>query len=372
MKYRKSFSFDGRRYYVRGRTHDEAVAKAAVRKAELEAGKRELSGNTQVKDWSKEWLETYKEASVNSRHYADIEGFISGHLNPAIGFMKLRQVRPVHLQKILNGMSGYSRSSISKAYDILRQIFSKAYANGLTTDDPSRAIYKPTSKPQVKRRAITPRERELTLKAAETSRGGLFVLIMLYCGLRPGEVAALRWVNIDMGKRVIHVTKALKADDTIGPPKSAAGFRDVPIPAAFVPRLIAERRDPYNLVCTNSKGGPLRKGSIHDLWKDFKRQMNIIAGCRVKKNKLVPPYPVAEDLTLYCYRHTYCTDLQAAGVPINVAKELMGHSNISVTAEIYTHKSIDAFNAAASLIDAYVTPHVPDNHEGVEKTANST
>lgn len=62
---------------------------------------------------------------------------------------------------------------------------------------------------------------------------------------------------------------------------------------------------------------------------------------------------VAPDLVPYCMRHTYCTDLQAAGVPINVAKELMGHSDIKTTSAIYTHSTDVAINHAADMINAH-------------------
>ena len=80
--------------------------------------------------------------------------------------------------------------------------------------------------------------------------------------------------------------------------------------------------------------------------------MNIEAGCKTKKKALVPPLRISSDLVMYCLRHTYCTDLQAAGVPINVARELMGHSDISITAKIYTHSSDESFNNAADLINS--------------------
>ena len=54
---------------------------------------------------------------------------------------------------------------------------------------------------------------------------------------------------------------------------------------------------------------------------------------------------------MYCLRHTYCTDLQAAGVPINVARELMGHASISTTAEIYTHGSAESFEDAREKLN---------------------
>ena len=57
---------------------------------------------------------------------------------------------------------------------------------------------------------------------------------------------------------------------------------------------------------------------------------------------------MADDLTPYCLRHTYATDLQSASVPLNVAKDLPGHQSIARTSQIYTHLSVDAF-AEASL-----------------------
>jgi site-specific recombinase XerD len=59
---------------------------------------------------------------------------------------------------------------------------------------------------------------------------------------------------------------------------------------------------------------------------------------------------VAPDLVPYCLRHTFCTDLQAKGVELKVASYLMGHSNISVTADIYTHITDGILDNAARLI----------------------
>ena len=65
--------------------------------------------------------------------------------------------------------------------------------------------------------------------------------------------------------------------------------------------------------------------------------MNISMGCKVYRSQLVPPYPLAEDFVPYCLRHTYCTDLQKKGVDIRIAQYLMGHADIKMTANIYTH-----------------------------------
>lgn len=81
------------------------------------------------------------------------------------------------------------------------------------------------------------------------------------------------------------------------------------------------------------------------MWRDFILAMNKEMGGINEKNDILIR-TVADDLVPYCLRHTFCTDLQDAGVPINVAKELMGHSDISVTSKIYTHRSDISFEKA--------------------------
>lgn len=354
----KSFTYEGKRYYVRAKTEDDAKIKAALKLQSLKDGTKTISKSMTVSAWADEWVDTYKKPMVNDKHYKDIKNIIKRFITPAIGPLQLKTIRPVHLQKIMNGTTEHSDSYVSKIYDVIRQIFQEAYRNGLVLSDPAESLKKPSGKGKATRRPITPKERELTLKVAEYHRGGLFVLLMLYCGLRPGEVAALIWKDVDLDKNVIHVRQALKSDGTISTPKTSAGVRDVPIPTVFAERLRKEKKDPFSLVCTNSQGGRYTSSSMQALFEYFQNEMNRAAGCRTFKGKLLPPFATEPGLSLYCYRHTYCTDLQAAGVPINVAKELMGHSSIAVTAQIYTHKSDAAFNNAAALINAYNTPRV--------------
>ena len=62
-------------------------------------------------------------------------------------------------------------------------------------------------------------------------------------------------------------------------------------------------------------------------------------GCKVDPDtkQLVGVKPLATDLTSYCLRHTFCTDLQKKGVDLRSAQYLMGHSDVALTANIYTH-----------------------------------
>lgn len=95
--------------------------------------------------------------------------------------------------------------------------------------------------------------------------------------------------------------------------------------------------------------------TLGNMWNDFKTELDIMMGAKYedrgqRKKKYIVLSVVAEDLVPYCLRHTYCTDLEAAGVPINVAARLMGHANIQLTSKIYTHRSEVAFESAATAI----------------------
>lgn len=184
---------------------------------------------------------------------------------------------------------------------------------------------------------LTKEERRHILALAATHPAGLWVLTVLYTGLRPGETAALFWKDIDFARNEIHVYKAVESGTrVIKDPKTPAGIRDIPMRRELRERLLAVRGtgDPR----LPTPAGEIRgASSLRRLWESFARDLDLRMGAKVREGQIVQ-HAIAPDLTPYCLRHTFCTDLQRAGVPINVAKELMGHANISVTANIYTHR----------------------------------
>lgn len=280
---------------------------------------------------------------------------------PTLRGMKLDEVVLSDLDAIIVGMAagGYSVSAMRKVCLIIKQIFRRAKADKLIEDDPSEGLKVPSAQVRTVRedghRSITESERELFLKVAETNRGGTFIYIMLYSGMRTNEVAALRWEDVDLDERIIHVRHAVKdaekGDKRIGAPKSVAGLRDIPIPEPLYARLISEK-DKQGFVVTNTQRGMYTASSIQTMWQSFKRQMDIAAGAETFRNQIVES-KIADDLTLYCLRHTYCTDLARAGVPLVVAKKLMGHEKIEMTSRIYTHITDDLLDSAAAKIDAF-------------------
>lgn len=364
--FRISFSIDGKRYWVRGKTQEEAIRKEAQKRDEVMSGI--VTNNSSVKQWARVWFDTYiapKDITEASR--AMYVSKLNNEILPAIGSYRLRTITPVQLQGLLNKCQGGSTSNTSKLRIVIKAMFRQAFQNRIIPFDPAAGLQMPRTVTG-KHRSITDQERAALIRVADMEKfdgrenmSGTWVLSMLYCGLRPGETAALKWEDIDLENGTMHIKRAKEAHSTtIKAPKTEAGIRTIPIPRCYVARLEALPHTGEYVFPQRDGKTPLSDSSIKRRWETIKKYMDLEMGASTTRIKpkgkrkstlVITEHALADDLDLYCLRHTYCTDLQAAGVPINIAKELMGHSSISVTANIYTHATTQSVEIARNLID---------------------
>lgn len=339
-KYRKSFTYEGSRYEVYGQTLDEVYEKKQKKLAELKAGRINYTGNMTVKEWTDQAISTYK---INVKNESQMRLRINKHIISKIGSRPLKSITAIQCQQILNNQVGMSYSHITKLYQELKFIFRTAYMNRLIPYDPTINLIKPDG---IKghRRSITDVERKHLLKVCKEDPTFILFELMLYCGCRPGEAMNLigRDVSQIEGKWVLHIrgTKTVNSD------------RYVPIPTVLIDRL--KNVPPFDYIAVNRANKRHTESSYDRLVSSLKRAMNISMGCKVYRNQLIPPLPLAEDFVPYDLRHTYCTDLARSGVDIRTAQKLMGHANISITADIYTHVDIKDIVTAAGQIENYL------------------
>lgn len=352
----RSFTFDGKRYYVTADNEKLAERKIANKLRDLEEGRIVLSGNMTVKDWGLEAVEVYKTSQSDITREKYMQAMRHCIFEP-IGVMQLKNVKPLHCQQVLNMQAGKSNRQIDGVYQMLNFIFRKAVENKLLLENPAENIAKPAGYTNG-RRAITEQERKHLIKVAEHDDGFILFLLMLYCGCRPSEAMEAMGKDISLleGQPVLHIrgTKTRNAD------------RTVPIPDVLYQRIKDTPKLSY--IAPNQAGKKHKEGSYKRTVKRLYREMNISMGCRVYRNQLVPPYPLAEDFVPYDLRHTYCTDLQKKGIDIRAAQYLMGHSDISLTSNIYTHADNSTILEAAKLINGTTgttggtTPETTSNH----------
>lgn len=294
-RYCTSVSYNGQKKSISGRTKSEAIGKAERARIAMKRGEQADERKT-VAEYVKAYMGTYH--TSGSKHDETLLSISRNSITPELGRFKLASITPTILTNYLNGLE-YGYWHASKVLQLLKAIFRQAHEDRLIPFDPAQNLRLPRGLDKGSHRKITDQERQMVLDTAAHHPAGLYVLIMLYTGLRPGEVAALRWGDIDLNRRRIYVRRALKRDDTIGPPKSDAGVRDVPIPDKLLLTLTAARKKKELPVIERATGGPLNNRTKDSLWKNFKRQMNLDHGAEVYRNRVVTPV-VADDLTPYC------------------------------------------------------------------------
>ena len=360
-RYRSTFYWQSKQYEcASSKSQKDADQKAALKLQALERGEIGISSGMTVRRWAKEWLETYKKPTLAKKQYDDYVSQFDNTVLPAIGNMRLCDVKDIHLQKILNSKSGYSLDRLSKLKNRMNAMFRQAYISNLISRNPAEFLTLPKAENGT-HRSITDFEREHFLEVASTHHAGLMFKVMLYCGLRTGEVTALEWRDLDLEKRRIKVLRAVESGtDQIKAPKTKAGIREIPIPDELLLELARLEGEPFAPIFTNPRTKKrYTNAGRNRAWNSLKDAIDVSMGAKFgtvdgknNRNRTIKILSVvAPDFVPYCLRHTYCTDLQNKGVPINIAKYLMGHSNISVTAKIYTHISDIAIDNAAELIN---------------------
>lgn len=341
--FKKAFRYEGKVYVVYGDTLEEVITKKALKLKALEEGKVTISPNTTVREWIDRCMSVYK-PNVSAAYMSQMRGRIDKHITSIIGNMKIKDVKPIQCQEILNAQIGASKSHLTKLHQELCFIFDKAVENKLILDSPAKHLTRPEATAG-HRRSLTEKERKAFLSVCENDPHFILFELMLYCGCRPGEARIIQGKDIreENGCYFLHIrgTKTANAD------------RSVPFPAVLMDKVRGVH--PFDYIATTRANTPHSVTSYKRLAERLKREMNIELGCRVYRNELIPPFPLADDFTPYLLRHTYCTDLQKKGIDVRVAQKLMGHADIQTTANIYTHQDDETLQKAAEILGAVDT-----------------
>lgn len=241
-----------------------------------------------------------------------------------------------------------------------------ALRDGLIATNPMAALL-PEERPKPrrrKRRTWTPTEIKALVDAARElgSRVGQIydytpiIILAVYTGMRIGELLGLRWSDVDLKEGVVRVRWQLdRKTRTLVRPKTAAGIRDIPIPASLVGYLRRLRlASSYSLddhhVFSSKNGAPLDHGNV--------RKRGFAAAVeRAGLNR-----PGERALTMHDLRHAFASVVAHHGIASVDLAVLMGHADARVTDLVYVHPYNEVATAARfrEVIDAAITEHVAE------------
>lgn len=361
---------DGRLKSFYGKTRADVQQKLVVAlKAQQDGLPVATNDRVTVGQYLKHWLET-SESSVRASTHHGYEAKIRIHMEPALGKIPLTKLQPQTVETFLNNAKRangikLSAQSVHHLRAILRAALSDAVKKGLV----ARNVAALANEPQVQRheiRPLTPEEARKLLDAVKGDRLEALYSVAMALGLRQGEALGLHWADVDLKAKTLRVRTALqrsKGEFRFVEPKSARSWRTIALPDAVVDALQGhkERQDEErkkegweegDLVFCMSNGTPLYGTN---LTKTFQRLL--------KNAKL--PRQRFHDL-----RHTCASLLLAQGVHPRVVMEVLGHSNIALTMNTYSHVIPDLQREAAAKMDAILAGADPALLKQLEARVN--
>lgn len=353
---------DGKRKYktVYGKTQKEADEKALQVKLAMKKGLDVTAEHDTFGEWAERWLKL-KLGSVSASQYETYKSAID-HLNSSLKDAPLIKIRACDVQDVVSDLAKYNENSGGPAAQrtllLIRsaasQVFRLAIDNRIIEYDPAGAVKIPAGAPQEHRRALTDKEQQWIIDTPHRAQRG--AMIMMYAGLRRGELIPLTWGDIDLQGKTISINKSVEMigakvhlKDTA---KTLYSIRMIDIPQRLVNFLKKEKpidAKDSDLICTAANGKMLTKTSWRTMWDSYLAELNIKYGdftdyCKATKKKwpesvhrpeklpmMIPPF------TAHWLRHTFATLLYMAGVDVLTAKEQLGHADIKTTLAIYTH-----------------------------------
>ena len=253
------------------------------------------------------------------------------HIAPTIGDRKLTKLKARHISAMLAELvaSGHSRTA-ALCYTILRASLRAAVSAGKIPANSCDSLAPPRHR-RADPRWWTPEELRRFAVFAQNRPYALAWQLALCCGLRRGELAGLRWSDIDQASGLIHIRNQRQRVGgrlVDAPPKSASGRRDLPIPPGLVPLLSQQRLMqeaaallsgvPPVYVCSPA-GEPIAPEALN------RALAADIAAAQVRP------------INLHGLRHSMATLAVSLGVNMRVLQQLLGHSSYAVTAGTYAH-----------------------------------
>jgi integrase len=288
------------------------------------------------------WLENVSRPKISLSSYTKYESDYRLRIkNSVLANMKLIDIHPPTMQAYFNDLlKTHSVFTVWQTHKLLKTFFIYCVKNDSIIKNPLRTVELPEAPPKTEiNRALNDDEvKKITASATENANYFIFMFAAL-TGLRLGEILALTHKDIDFTRNVVKVSKSLrflKVDGeytaVITSPKTEDSIRDIPLLDGIKTRLkihiVNEKTKhlklgkPFSDDCImfSSDAGPYREAS----------HVRKILARLCKKVEM-------ERCTFHSLRHAFCTILARQGVPLKTASVLMGHSDISITAKIYTH-----------------------------------
>lgn len=299
-----------------------------------------------LKDYLETWIELYK-ANITSNTERGYRVNVK-HICSILGHKPLQKIIPADIEtaymKLGQTLSG---TSILYIHRTLSRALKQAEKQRLINRNPCDFVETPKKSKEFKAKFVHPGDIERYLDAFRGHYLYPAVCLAMFCGLRRGEVLGLQWNDIDWRNKTFFVRHNM-TDDGLVTPKSGE-TRTVPLTDA-ISKIIREQKK-------------RQKRFMETFWDEYFRSDFVVTyddGTLIKPRALSKNFAFVlkkaglEPIRFHDLRHTAASLMVHEGIELKTISEILGHSSISITADIYGHVIEEKKKQAAQKLDKYI------------------
>lgn len=324
----------------------DAKAKAQEFKERMGFGLKIEDRNITVKDWASRWIE----ANKKGKSYGRIENYHTSErfVNARIGEKPVRAVTQLDLVSLMGDLDGYSTSYIGKIHWFVCTIFKDAYINHIIGFDPSIGLKKPEGT-YTGHRSLEPWEIDLILNHWRGRRAGIWMMAMLFCGIRRSEALAATLGNFNQDtfewlvEYSAHEERNVIVDSEKKRGKTDAAIRTIQVYEPLRSALLEDfQKNPRGYFISNAEQERATSSSFRRSWDQMllyleKAANNLDPEKQLPRaiSKEKPENWILVDFTPHDLRYTFATFLFDAEVDEKTAQRWMGHTSPEMTRDLY-------------------------------------
>lgn len=339
------FQYNKQSYTFYSKDLNFLVQKMKRAKYELSLGLDIKQKSYSVNEWHEIWIK-YKESEVKHGTILDYRETYRAYIEQPLGKKQIKRVTSDHIQDIYDDLATkYSKCTLKLVRAVLNGMFTYALRKKVILKNPLEITYLPKIKKPARKEILSAEQQKIFLKYSEGNVCEGIIKLAAGTGMRIGEIRGLQWKNVDFSHHVIHVKATLKYGKGEGywldTPKSESSERSIYMLPAIADllrkeRLLQNRRkimagdywEPdeglEDLVFTTDTGRPFHLAKVNIEIKKIQQAM-IDDGIDM-------PH-----ITPHLIRHMFATRSLEKGIPPKVLQEILGHSSIEMTLDIYSH-----------------------------------
>ncbi len=364
-RYQGRFTFQGERYTLYDRDIKALQKKMADTRYEMEHGIYVNAQNMTLNTFFETWVSEIKENTVKENTLSVYMEIYKIHIAPTLGKVQVSGINKLMVQRLLNSMSqnGLSANTLAKTKAILYSLFKEAMENRMITYNPCENIT--IRRDKTERRVLSCEEQKIFLNAICGSRYEMLCILGLSTGLRIGELSGLRWSDINFDEKTLtvertyvylHDVKNHQMKDVFHSPKTKNSCRTIRLLDSTLEllkkhqsrqekekKVLGEEWCPVeegeDLVFTTKTGGPVRGLNVAETLNNYVKKINKQEAKLAAKENREPV--VFERITPHTLRHTFATRAFESGIPPKVVQQILGHSSLEMTMDLYTHVTED-------------------------------